>query len=184
LADFVRQNFSGRVTVFAGKGNNGGDALAAARRLESWGFEVEVVLPDENLEGVNQKQLKVLQATDVEILDEPSRKADIAVDGLLGYGISGDPRPPYDTLVEEINSMENVVSIDVPTGLDPDTGEGFDPCVEPDYTVTMAAAFKGMDGENSGEVWIADIGLPEKLYSRHGLEEEYFSESSLNGLYR
>lgn len=181
VAEFLSEKFPDEsFTFYAGKGNNGGDALVAARRLHSWNFEVEVVLAYEDLDGLRKEQLEILEKMDAEINVESSEKEyKIAVDGLLGYNIKGDPRPPLDEIIEEINTHEKVVSIDIGSGLDPDTGKRGNPCVSPDFTVTLAAPFEGLNKSNSGEIFVADIGFPSKVYRDHGLDPELFAENSL-----
>lgn len=178
VAEFVRKKIDpDSVAVYAGKGHNGGDALSAARRLHSWGYDVEVVLATRDLEGVLRDELEILEAMNVEVSEEStSGDHDAALEGLIGYSLSGDPRPPFDSMIEEVNKYETVISIDVATGLDP-AGKRFSPCVEPNYTVTMAAPFQGMNRENSGEVWVADISVPRELYREFGIEPSFESES-------
>lgn len=179
IAEVIRQETETKhITVYAGKGNNGGDALVAARRLHLWNYTVEVVLATENLDGIRKDELEILKKLDVEI-NKKSSKNDysLTLDGLLGYSISGTPRKPYDNMVEEINNFETVVSVDIPTGLDPDTGEQFNLCVNPDYTVTLGMPLKGMNEENSGDIWVADISIPAEIYG----DEKYsiFNQSSI-----
>lgn len=101
-----------------------------------------------------------------------------ALAGLLGYSIEGDPRPPLDEMINEINQAEKVVSVDIGSGLDPDTGERKDPCVRPDFTVTLAAPFKGMEKENSGEIWIADISVPYEAF-QDSFRKDVFKNDSI-----
>lgn len=181
IADFVRKELdSDSVAAYAGKGNNGGDALAAARRLHLWGYKVEVVLATHDLDGIRRKELEILEELGVEITEESSEKThSVALEGLIGYNLKGDPRPPFDSMIEEVNSHETVVSIDIPTGVDVDTGERANPSVEADYTVTLAAPFEGMNPDNSGEIWAADISVPPEAYEEFGFSLDIFEESSL-----
>ncbi len=181
IADFVRKEIDpDGLTVYAGKGNNGGDALVAARRLHLWNYQVEVVLATEDLDGIRREELEILEEIGVEIsLESSSRDHSLALEGLIGYNLKGDPRPPFDSMVEEINDHEIVVSIDIPTGLDADTGEEADPSIDPDYTVTLAFPFQGMNEGNSGEIWIADISVPPEAYEEFGFRGDIFGEESL-----
>lgn len=179
IAEFIRQETAEKhITVYAGKGNNGGDALVAARRLHLWNYKVEVVLASNDLDGIREEELEILENLGVEINQKSSQNNySLALDGLLGYSISGDPKPPYDSIAEEINRFETVVSVDLPTGLEPDTGERFNPCIRPDYTVTLGMPLEGMSNENSGEIWVADISIPAEVYG----DDKYsiFNQSSL-----
>lgn len=181
IAEFIRKlNAEDGVTVYAGKGNNGGDALAAARRLHCWGYEVEVVLLSKDLEGIRKEELQILEALDVETtLREPDLDYPVALEGLIGYRLRGNPRSPVDSMIERVNGHEKVVSIDIPAGVEADTGKRMETSVEPDYTVTLGLPKKGMDEENSGEIWVADISIPMEVYSDFGVETSIFEEKSL-----
>jgi hydroxyethylthiazole kinase-like uncharacterized protein yjeF len=181
IAEFLRKELKEEsFTFYAGKGNNGGDALAAARRMHLWGYEVEVVLATKDLDGIREEELEILRNLRVEInLESSEKEYSVAVEGLIGYNLKGDPRPPFDSMIEEIDKYETVVSIDIGSGLDGDTGEEALPCVRPDYTVTLAAPFEGMTEENSGEVWLADISVPPEAFEAQEAMEEVFRQSSL-----
>lgn len=181
IAEFIRKQIDEeKITVYAGKGNNGGDAIAAARRLYLWNHEVEVVLVTEDHNGIRKEELKILEKLGVEInLETSGNNYPVALEGLIGYKLKGDPRPPFDEMISEINQYEKVVSIDIASGLDADTGKGKKPCVRPDFTVTLAAPFQGMSKENSGDVFVADIGVPPEAFEQYGFTGDFFDESSL-----
>jgi NAD(P)H-hydrate epimerase len=155
VARAVRQFFPkpAKCIVFAGKGHNGGDALVAAEQLQRIGWKIDVRLPfaGENCSELTQKKLKTLR-------DAATRSAEtieggtqlIILDGLLGTGAKSFLREPLRTAAREINRLrreENafVVAIDLPTGLDADSGEN-DPedCVIADFTVTIGFAKHGL----------------------------------------
>jgi NAD(P)H-hydrate epimerase len=141
---------------------------------------VEVVLASEDLGGIREEELEILKDLGVEInLETSETDHPVAVEGLIGYRLKGDPRPPFNRMIKEINEYETVVSVDIASGLDPDTGEEAEPCVRPDFTVTLAAPFEGMAEENSGRVFIADIGVPPEAFERFGFTGDFFSERSL-----
>lgn len=183
VADFVRRFHPGsRVAVYAGVGNNGGDAVAAARRLHGWGFDVEVVPASREMEGPPAEEMRILESLDVPVVDGPVEGPDLVVDGLIGYGLDGEPRPPFDRLIREVNDHgAETVSIDVPSGVDADTGEAVEPHVEADSTVTLGLPKTGLEGCGSaGEVWLADIGIPSQVYREVGVSgPKMFLESSL-----
>ncbi|MFB6115389.1 MAG: NAD(P)H-hydrate epimerase [Candidatus Nanohalobium sp.] len=181
IAEFLRNEIAEeQFSFYIGKGNNGGDALAAARRIHLWGSDVEIVLASEELDDIREEELEILKELDVEINIKASENDyPVAVDGLLGYNIQGEPRPPMDEMIREINNHANVVSIDIPSGLDPDTGEESNPNVKPYYTVTLAAPFEGMTEKNSGEVWLADISVPPEIYEEEEIMQNLFKASSL-----
>lgn len=177
LADFIRQKFSKdeKIVVYAGKGNNGGDGLAAARRLYNWGYNVEVVAPFK-LDGIRREELEILWQIGVPVFEEP-RNGDVAVDALIGYNLKGDPRPPFDELIETVNSAETVVSADVPSGVDADTGESLNPHVDADYVVTFGLPKKGLQNLDA-EVWLADISVPEEAYALIDVEVDGLFEGN------
>lgn len=176
VADLVECKLGGvqgrRVVVYAGKGGNGGDALVAARHLSLRGARVEVVLAyDPRL--VEHEDTKVnlealLKSYDVKVtvyrggrVDPP--EADVVIDGLLGVGVRGRLREPIASLADAINGAGGLkVAIDVPTGVDPDTGEAAEGAVVADVTVTMHKVKAGLAKAKRfvGEVWVAEIGLP------------------------
>lgn len=181
IAEFVRKEIDGKqAKLYAGKGNNGGDALATARRLKLWDYDIEVILASKKLDGIRKEELEILKRLGVEYTVGSSEKDyEVAVEGLIGYNLKGDPRDPFDSLIEEVNSHNTVVSIDIASGLEADTGERSEYCVRPDFTVSLAAPFEGMDRDNSGEIWLADIGVPPEAYDKFGFTGDFFEEESL-----
>ncbi|MDY6777423.1 MAG: NAD(P)H-hydrate epimerase, partial [Candidatus Nanohaloarchaea archaeon] len=172
IAAYIRQEHSQdqQIDIHVGKGHNGGDGLVAARRLAGWGFNVSISLITSNLGGIPADELATLQQLDIPI-SKSMHDGDIIVDGLIGYSLSGAPRPPFDTRIQEINdSSSHVVSIDVPSGVDAQTGEQLDPHIKADTTVTLGLPKKGMTETNSGNIWVADIGIPRKAYQQAGIE--------------
>ena len=82
-----------QVFLYAGKGNNGGDALAAARGLHLWGYEVEVVLATGELDGIRKEEMEILEEIGVKIsLEESEIEGSTAIEGLIGYNLKGDQR--------------------------------------------------------------------------------------------
>jgi len=166
--------------VYAGPGNNGGDALVAARRLSLWGVDTEIVLAARDLDGIRAEELAILQTMDIPVsMHAPDHGYPVALDGLIGYNLEGDPCPPFDTMVGTINQHDTVVSVDIPTGIHPDTGVSVSPAVDADYTVTLAMPKQGMDDQTAGEIWVADISIPPAVYERFGSSGNIFKERSL-----
>ena len=157
-ARYLAENFpdlsSKKILVFAGLGNNGGDAFVVARHVAGFGCDVKVILlgsPDKIKTDEAQTNWKILEkmnsidliiASDVNDLDI---KADIIVDGILGTGISGKIREPYASAIDLINKSKAFkLALDVPSGLDPDTGNVSDKCVKADVTITFHKMKVGM----------------------------------------
>jgi hydroxyethylthiazole kinase-like uncharacterized protein yjeF len=182
----------GRVVVFAGPGNNGGDGFAAARLLHNAGCDVRVCLaadPD-RVKGDSATNLAIIRAMHIEIhiveTEDPlptleevlgdAAGAGLAIDALLGTGLARVPRPPISRLIERINALGaagwTVLAADSPSGLDIDTGETPGMAVRADVTVTFGAnkpAFVGGDGQPlCGRVVVGDLGVPRALLDRLG----------------
>ncbi len=155
VARAVRQFFPKPATciVFAGKGHNGGDALVAAEQLQRIGWKIDIHLPfaEENCSELTQKKLKALRDATPKPADAVEHAPhSIILDGLLGTGAKSFLREPIRTAAQEINRLrreENafVFAIDLPTGLDADSGEN-DPedSVIADFTVTIGFAKHGL----------------------------------------
>lgn len=177
-AEFIRNRFSQTsITILCGPGNNGGDGLALARLLASSGIEADTILVRTNKElsidaAVNYQLLQRTHCRICELeVEEISRRlnclssTDLVVDALLGTGIRGEVRSPWREIIAEINAcLATVVSLDVPSGLDCDTGLPCGTAVLADFTVTFAAMKQGLvlpaAKEYVGEVHLAHIGLP------------------------
>src|SRR5881296_650713 len=155
VARAVRQFFPkpARCLVFAGKGHNGGDALVAAEQLQRIGWKIDVRLPfaEENCSDLTQKKLKTLRDAATKSADTIERGTHLIIlDGLLGTGAKSFLREPIRTAAREINRLrreENafVFAIDLPTGLDADSGENDpDDSVIADFTVTIGFAKHGL----------------------------------------
>jgi len=169
-----------RVLVLAGRGNNGGGGLAAARRLAVWGAQVSVVLSDapERFAGVPQQQLRALQAMGVPVQASPVAKlpeADLILDALLGYGLDGPPRGEYATLIRQANaSCVRILANDTPSGLDTTTGRPLEPAIRATVTLTLALPKTGLLQPGAarwvGELMVADISVPPSVYRRVGVD--------------
>jgi len=158
--------------IFCGCGNNGGDGFVAARHLFNKGVSATVVImndPDKYT-GDALTNLKIISKFKIKIKKWNYWKTDfcspdIIIDGLLGTGFKGEVREPYASAIKKINSFDKpVVSIDVPSGLNADTGCSGGETVNASVTVTMAAVKKGCIAKSAlkfcGKIIVADIGLP------------------------
>jgi NAD(P)H-hydrate epimerase len=166
-----------KIAVFCGLGGNGGDGFVAARHLLAAGYNVTVILVgrgrDINHEAASknwlilqslQDKIMLLEVTDSSAI--PKVVADIVIDSLLGTGTKGQIKPPIYQAVEYINSLKAFkLAVDVPTGIDSDTGEVLGTAVKADLTVTFYKAKKGMEKakRHVGELVVKDIGLPHEI---------------------
>ena len=167
----------GRTYVVCGKGNNGGDGLAAARHLQRWSLlaGVACINPD-GFRGPAAEQVQALMALGVRLSPEPDPEgADLVLDALLGTGISRPAEGRVAEWIELVNGWgRRVISVDMPSGLDADTGRAGGPCMTASVTVTLGLPKPGLligDGPaRSGQVWVADIGVPFEAYAELGIE--------------
>lgn len=169
-----------RVCIFCGTGNNGGDGYVIARHLLYAGHRVRIVLcgDRERVRGDARINLDILERLGhtVEQLDPgdadvPARiralagEADLIVDALFGTGLHGELKKEYQTLVEAINDLDRpVLAVDIPSGLDCDTGEPLGTAIRAAYTVTFVAVKKGFATSSearryTGELYVASIGV-------------------------
>jgi hydroxyethylthiazole kinase-like uncharacterized protein yjeF len=162
------------VAIVCGLGGNGGDGFVAARHLLSAGFEVTVFLVGKardishisalrNYEVLRslQSRVPVVEVTDSAAI--PAIQADVVIDALLGTGTKGKLRAPISQVVDAINAAKGYkIAIDVPTGIDSDTGEVLGAAVEADLTVTFHRSKLGLEKakRHTGDVVVSDIGLP------------------------
>jgi len=170
-----------RVGIICGKGNNGGDGLALARRLSIRGVAVRVALlaPFSAVSGEAKVNLSILRKTDVQITQNASARSlpdiiawsDILVDAMLGVGLSSPLKGLFLQAVDMINTAgKPVVAIDIPTGINADTGSIMGAAIMADLTVTMALLKRGLvllpGAQYAGDVRVADIGIPSEVVDK------------------
>lgn len=176
------QGISGPVAVCCGRGNNAGDGFVIARHLDLRGYDVRVMLwcePDD-LQGDAAANYAVLERCGVPIdvfgtrhdadrLCQCLNGAAWIVDALLGTGARGEPRPPYDAVIDQLNSHDtSIMAVDLPSGLDCDTGVAAQQTIRATHTCTFVAAKPGLVASEAepyvGELHVLDIGAPRKLF--------------------
>jgi len=193
LAEVARVELGGdlrgrSIVVAVGPGHNGGGGLVAARHLINRGAAVRVVLarPALRMTEAGHHQLATLIAmgatccvatydlTDEELTGALAR-ADLVVDAILGYHGHGAPRGEIGRLVGFIlRAGQPVLSLDLPTGIDPDTGDAPGPAIRADATLALALPKAGLltpsGASRAGRLYLADLGLPGALYARIGVD--------------
>ncbi len=180
LGDDLRDR---RIVIAVGPGNNGGGGLVAARHLANRGADVRVVLsrPALRMTEPARHQLATLIAMGAECcvatydladaeLQDVLGSADAIVDAILGYRIDAAPRGEEARLIELVTLAQRpVISLDLPSGIDPDTGVAAGLAISAVATMTLAlpkiGLFAGEGPVRSGRLYLADLGLPEALYT-------------------
>ena len=192
-AEFIKDKLTGvadaKVCVFCGTGNNGGDGYVIARHLLSSGFKVVVVIAGDRskVKGDAKINLDILESLGQPVeqlsLNAPDMKgkvkafaaeADMVVDGIFGTGLKGQLSGEYQQLIEGLNGQDSpVLAVDIPSGLDCDSGRPLGAAIKATYTVTFAAVKTGFTSggasEYTGELFVASIGVePIRRQSRGG----------------
>ena len=184
-----------RIGIFAGKGNNGGDGIVIARQLAHVGHDVHLFLvsPPESFTGEAQINLQIAKNLGLRTVElradagrdrSPADKADsggysetisthlasceLLVDAIFGTGLRGAVREPIATLINTINHLPiPILSVDLPSGLNADTGNPLGTCVRADRTVTIGLPKRGLlvhpGAEFTGKLEVVDIGFPEQV---------------------
>jgi len=169
-----------KILILSGRGGNGGDGMVAAIHLYEAGASVEICLLGsedritskdtkanwailKNLDGIQKKELRTESAVaGCSAIDA----ADIIIDGMLGFGLGGIVREPIKSAVERVNASDaTVFSIDIPTGIDSDTGKVWGTAIKADTTITMHAPKTGLlkAKEYAGEIVPVPIGMPPEV---------------------
>ncbi len=193
-AEIIKGKYSReeKILILSGPGNNGGDGLVIGRILDIWDYDVKIIVvgKSDKLNDDPRKNFKICQLrnmkieflpADIDLLDLKNNilEYDVIVDSLLGNGLTGQLREPYLQIVKMINtSGKNVLSVDIPTGVNGSNGKIMGEAVRAETTVTMAYSKVGQfvypGREYIGELIIIDLGFPKNLvnfnkYKHHTL---------------
>ena len=182
-AELIKEKLRGtarpKVCIFCGTGNNGGDGYVIARHLLNSGFEVVVVVCGERVKirgdalvnldvlsrlGHRIEQLEPAGHDAAQQVQRLAMDAEMIVDGLFGTGLVGELRAEYRELIEAINGQgKPILAVDIPSGLDCDTGKPLGAAIRATYTVTFVAVKKGFTCAGAqhytGEIYVASIGV-------------------------
>lgn len=174
----------GPIIVCCGKGNNGGDGLVVARYLDNYSLPVQVLLFADPLTLTGDAKLNYSIALNSKIkisvvdhanlnlvIDSILPSASWIIDGLFGTGLQGKVREPFDRIIQAINALKtSVLSIDIPSGLDCDTGEPLGSTIEATHTVTFTSLKKGFTQPKAkkflGILHVASIGTPKIILEK------------------
>ena len=180
LAELALQMLEGsgkKVAVLCGSGNNGGGGMVAARHLHNRGADVHLLrVGDSPLKEIPAQQWRILEK--MGLRNEPDFNllgADLIVDAMIGYGLTGDPRPDVAAFIERANtSGKPVLSLDAPSGLDTNSGAPGKPCIHARNTLTLALPKIGLLSTSArdvvGNLYLADISVPPELYKHLDLD--------------
>ena len=174
-----------KFTVVSGTGNNGGDGFVVARKLYSQGGSVKVFVFGnmEKIRGVSKRNLEILESMnldiyfnqEIEIFKDAVRDSDVIVDALLGTGISRKITGILRDVIDTINKSGNtIVSVDIPSGVNGDTGEIMGISVKADYTVTFGLPKVGNilypGFSSNGKLFLSHISFPPTLYEKETIK--------------
>lgn len=177
LAEFSLQRLGAswreaRILVLAGDGGNGGGGICAARHLANRGAHVQLCIAEpHHLAQVSAFQRQLfknaggieLDARDVDKQLRPN----LVLDALIGYGLRSAPARTVAKLIEwTATTTGSVISLDVPSGLDATSGEAPGNVVKPSATITLALPKTGLRPQITGDLFLADIGIPLWVYQR------------------
>ena len=186
-----------RIGIFAGKGNNGGDGIVIARQLGHAGRDVNLFLvsPQESFTGEADTNLQIAKNLGVwikEVLTDAELKSDVniascelLVDAIFGTGLRGTVRGSIATLIKSINSLPApILSVDLPSGLDANTGHPLGICVRADRTVTIGLPKRGLlvhpGAEFAGKLEVVDIGFPEQVINAQGIKVNWTTPAQVS----
>jgi len=176
-----------KIIIFAGSGNNGGDGFVVARHLYNYGVKVKVFLlapfnkvigeAGENLNTINKMGVELIEAetTKLEEIQRTIQNSDLIIDAILGTGLQGKVTGLKAKIIDLINiANKEVLAIDVPSGLDTDTGKIEGPCIKATHTITLALPKIGLlifpGASYAGKVTVEDIGIPSYLLKNNKIK--------------
>jgi NAD(P)H-hydrate epimerase len=186
-----------RIGIVVGKGNNGGDGLVIARQLSHVGQSVQIFLvsPPDHFTGDALTNLQIVQnlklpiehvcsETALEAMEGKIAACELIVDAIFGTGLRGGVRGDIAAVIERINAIQRpVIAIDLPSGLDADTGQVEGACIRADYTVTIGLPKRGLllhpGAELTGQLEVADIGFPARVINAQNIRVNW-TQSTAN----
>ena len=188
-----------KIIIFTGSGNNGGDGFVVARHLYNYGVKVKVFLlshsskikgeAEENLNIINKMGVELFEAetTKLEEIQRAIQNSDLIIDAILGTGLHGKVTSLKAKIIDLINiANKEVVAIDVPSGLDTDTGRIEGPCIKATHTITLALPKIGLlifpGASYAGKVTVEDIGIPSYLLKNNKIKTNIVTKEIVKSL--
>lgn len=186
IVDAIQQYYpdSQRIGVFVGKGNNGGDGLVIARHLAHRGRDVRIFLtaPKSRFTGEARLNLQIAENLGLPMTEAPREprilsgfNCELLIDAVLGTGVRGVLRPPLAEVIHTLNALPiPILSVDIPSGLDADTGHPLGTCVRAGRTITIGLPKRGLllqpGADLAGTLEIADIGFPKQVVAAQSIK--------------
>lgn len=170
------------ILILAGTGGNGGGGICAARHLANRGAKVYVCITDiEKLKDVPAYQLHILRSTNakqIRFKEISQINPDLIIDAIFGYSLTGKPKGISAEMIDWASNKLGIrISLDVPSGVNATSGEKMGTFINPDITMTLALPKTGLLTEITGDLYLADIGIPSKVYEKLNLNYQLpFSE--------
>lgn len=173
------------ILIFCGTGNNGGDGFVAARYLSKKYYvsvfligkknDIKTDISKKNFQKIQKQKIKIYSIDELKSINHILNDYQIIIDAMLGIGLIGDLKKPYESIVKKINNPSNktIISVDIPTGF------GTNISIKPDYTITFHDIKTNMTKQNCGIIKIVDIGIPQKAieYVGPGELSTYYPKS-------
>jgi len=191
----LSRNKDSNYIIIAGLGNNAGGGIVAARRLASWGLNVQVIFPRgvSELKDIPKGQLIRAKQLGIEIVNELSgnfldfKEDSFFIDAYLGYGFTPRQDDISENVFKFLSNINILLSLDIPSGLDATTGSNFSG-IKPIATLTLGFVKQGLlitEQNNVGGLYIADIGIPISIYYKilRNHWDATYKKTSLEKLY-
>jgi len=191
-AKVVDYSITKKIVILVGKGNNGGDGLVVARHLHNFGYDVRVILSNNISREVPLQQLQILRKIKVPIyyysikksknndkINDIINDSNLIVDTLLGYNAIGNPYGAIKELIKLANmSKGKILAVDLPSGLNPDTGKVNEPCIKADFTLMLSYPKKGLLKARrfTGKLYISYLTIPKDLNKKLKFKIHDFSQ--------
>lgn len=189
-----KKNKTKKALIFVGSGHNGGGGLVAARYLTGNGYKVEIILSSQNLKPMTKNQLVKLKKFNVKVgqsdkisdnkILQALKGNSVVVDAMLGYNSKGKPYGQVARLIGLINkSKKSVIALDIPSGLNPDSGKHAGETIKAKATLTLALPKRGLVKKQAkpyvGKLYLADIKVPDEWYVKQGVKGPLFVKDSI-----
>lgn len=176
--NYIVKNNAKNILIVVGKGNNGGDGVVVGRLLKNRGYNVSIVIIPKREEFKGDAKINVYIAYNIglniknyddKILNEEIEKCDFILDAIFGTGIKGEVKEPYKSIIDTINeSGKYIISVDIPSGLDGDTGKVCGSAIIANETATINLYKRGLLLDKSyiytGKISVGDISIPDIIY--------------------